>query len=430
MAGKPRINPVRWQPPPVDPLPDMPTPNVTVVPLPGNGPEDVVVDATGQLWTGLEDGRIVRFAADGSSQPTAIANTGGRPLGLHVARDGRILICDSHRGLLALDPASGTLDVLVESVAGRRLKFCSNVTETADGTIYFTESTSDFHFEHFTAPIVEARGRGGLFRLATDGEVSTLVDGLYFANGVTPTADGSALVFAETQGRRLSKYWLTGPQAGSVTPLAVHLPGMPDNLSTGADGRIWAALVSEANTALEWMLPRAPILRKVVWRLPERLQPQIKPEVWAVAFDPDRGAPDRRPAHQASGLRRRHRSGRGGRQAVDEHDQLPGRRSCRPGSHSDISRCTAAYAQKRHLPARPAGWAGSVEARRRLTASLATSRSPLWPGPGLRRNRPTTSHNRSSAARRSGSDAASRCWVSSASTSSSRGRLTWVAFST
>ncbi len=289
MARKPRINPVRWQPPPVDPLPDLPTPSVAVVPLPGNGPEDVVVDAAGQLWTGLEDGRIVRIPADGG-EPTTIADTGGRPLGLHIAHDGRILICDSHRGLLALDPASGTLNVLVESVGGRRLKFCSNVTETADGTIYFTESTSDFHFEHFTAPIVEARGRGSLFRLDTDGTVTTLVDGLYFANGVTLTADGSALVFAETQARRLSKYWLTGPQAGSVTPLAVHLPGMPDNLSTGADGRIWAALVSEANAALEWMLPRAPILRKLVWRLPERLQPQIKPEIWAVAFDPDSGA--------------------------------------------------------------------------------------------------------------------------------------------
>jgi sugar lactone lactonase YvrE len=298
MARKPRINPVRWQPPPVDSLPDMPTPSITVVRLPGNGPEDVVVDAAGQLWTGLQDGRIVRFAADGG-QPTTIANTGGRPLGLHVARDGRILICDSHRGLLALDSTSGTLDVLAESVAGRRLKFCSNVTEIADGTIYFTESTSDFHFEHFTAPIVEARGRGALFRLDTDGTVTTLVDGLYFANGVTPTADGSALVFAETQARRLSKYWLTGPQAGSVTRLAVNLPGMPDNLSTGADGRIWAAIVSEANAAVEWMLPRAPILRKLVWRLPERLQPQINPEVWAVAFDPDSGA-------AIAGLRTKH----------------------------------------------------------------------------------------------------------------------------
>jgi hypothetical protein len=30
-------------------------------------------------------------------------------------------------------------------------------------------------------------------------------------------------------------------------------------------------------------------LRKLLWKLPERLQPQIKPEVWAVAFDPDTG---------------------------------------------------------------------------------------------------------------------------------------------
>jgi sugar lactone lactonase YvrE len=289
MARKPSIDPVRWQPPPVDPLPNMPTASITVVPLPGNGPEDVVADTAGQLWTGLEDGRILRIAPD-SGEPTVVADTGGRPLGLHIARDGRVLVCDSHRGLLALDPASGTLDVLVESVAGRRLKFCSNVTETTDGTIYFTESTSDFHFEHFTAPILEARGRGGLFRLDVDGTVTTLVDGLYFANGVTPTADESALVFAETQGRRLSKYWLTGPQAGSVTGLAVNLPGMPDNLSTGADGRIWTAMVTEVNAAFERLLPRAPILRKLAWRLPDRLQPQIKPEIWAVAFDPDSGA--------------------------------------------------------------------------------------------------------------------------------------------
>ena len=28
---------------------------------------------------------------------------------------------------------------------------------------------------------------------------------------------------------------------------------------------------------------------KLLWRLPDRLQPQIKPVVWAVAFDPDSG---------------------------------------------------------------------------------------------------------------------------------------------
>ncbi|MGH3633167.1 SMP-30/gluconolactonase/LRE family protein [Mycobacterium sp.] len=286
---KPRIDPVRWQPPPVDPLPDVPPADITVVPLPGNGPEDVVVDPSGRIWAGLEDGRIVHIPPDGG-EPVVVAETGGRPLGLHVARDGRVLVCDSHRGLLALDPDSRTLETLVESVTGRPLMFCSNVTETSDGTIYFTESTSDFRFEDYTAAIIEARGRGGLFKLGADGSVAQLVDGLYFANGVTSTADESALVFAETQARRLSKYWLTGPQAGSVTPLAVHLPGMPDNLSTGADGRIWTAMVTQVNAALERLLPRAPILRKLAWHLPDRLQPQIKPEVWAVAFDADSGA--------------------------------------------------------------------------------------------------------------------------------------------
>lgn len=298
--NKPPIHPVRWHPPPVDPIPDQPGGAVTVVGLPGDGPEDIVVDADGQLWTGLVDGRIVRISPDGGH--TVVADTAGRPLGMHVARDGRVLICDSYRGLLALNPDSGELSTLVESVtqpdgrssAGsvrlRKLKFCSNVTETGDGTIYFTESTSDFHFEHFLAPILEARGTGSLFRLSTDGTVTTLLDGLYFANGVTVTADGSALVFAETVARRLSKYWLTGPEAGTVTPLAVNLPGMPDNISTGVDGRIWTALVTPVNPTAEGLMPRAPWIRKLIWRLPARLQPKVNPEVWVVGFDPDTGA--------------------------------------------------------------------------------------------------------------------------------------------
>jgi sugar lactone lactonase YvrE len=68
----------------------------------------------------LVDGRIVRISPDGGEQ-TVVADTGGRPLGLHVARDGRVLICDCDRGLLALDPRSGTLEVLVDHVEGRPL---------------------------------------------------------------------------------------------------------------------------------------------------------------------------------------------------------------------------------------------------------------------------------------------------------------------
>jgi sugar lactone lactonase YvrE len=284
---KPPVDPVRWKAPPVDPLPDFPPADLTVVPVPGNAPEDVVVDAGGNIWTGVDDGGIVRISPDG--KPTVVANTGGRPLGLALARDGRLLVCDSPRGLLAMDTGSGKFETLVDEVDGRRLKFCSNVIEMPDGTIFFTESTSAFTYAHYLGAIFEARPRGSLFRRDPDGTVLTVVPGLYFANGVTPTADGSALVFAETQGRRLSKYWLTGPQAETVTPLAVNLPGMPDNLSTGADGRIWCALVTPANPLADRLAQGPPIVRKVLWRLPDRLQPKPESTVWAVAFDPDSG---------------------------------------------------------------------------------------------------------------------------------------------
>ena len=287
-TSKPSVAPVRWQPPPVAPLPEFGPAELTVVPVPGEAPEDIVVDADGALWTGVTDGRIVRIGPDGDVR--VVGQIAGRPLGLAVAHDGRLLICSSPGGLLAMDRATGATEVLVEMVDFRPLTFCSNVVELPDGTIYFTQSTAKFTYDHFKGAIIEARGDGGLFRRDPDGTVTTLLDNLYFANGVTVTADGSALVFAETQGRRLSKYWLSGPNAGTVTRLAEHLPAMPDNISTGSDGRIWVAMVTPRNAAADALAPRAPWLRKVLWKLPDRLQPQIEPAVWAVAFDPDTGA--------------------------------------------------------------------------------------------------------------------------------------------
>jgi sugar lactone lactonase YvrE len=69
------------------------------------------------------------------------------------------------------------------------------------------------------------------------------------------TADESAVVFAESMGCRLSKYWVTGERAGSIAELVTELPGYPDNIAIGSDGRIWIALVSERDRLSEWLSP-------------------------------------------------------------------------------------------------------------------------------------------------------------------------------
>src|SRR6202044_1721140 len=119
--SKPPIDPIRWQPPPSRPLPAPNFPaELHLVGVPGTAPEDVVSDADGNIWTGVEDGRIVRISPDDGSVQV-VADTGGRPLGLAVAHYVRLLICAGHRGLLRYDPATGAIETLVAEVAGRKL---------------------------------------------------------------------------------------------------------------------------------------------------------------------------------------------------------------------------------------------------------------------------------------------------------------------
>lgn len=285
---KPRIEPVRWTPPPAPPRakakrgPEAFAPP-RLVPLPGHGPEDVVVDADGRLVTGLLDGRVLRVRPD-TGDVEVLADTGGRPLGLEVLPDGRILVCDSHYGLLRLDPDTREIETLVESVDGVPLKFCSNAVAAADGTIYFSDSSRRYGFEHWRADIYEHTATGRLFRLR-DGHVETLLDGLAFANGVALAADESYVVVAQTGGYELTRYWLTGPAAGTSEPWVRDLPGFPDNIARGASGLIWVTLPNPRDARLDWLLPRSPWLRKAAWALPDRVAPQPTRTLWVVGVD-------------------------------------------------------------------------------------------------------------------------------------------------
>ncbi len=112
-------------------------PAYALIPLPGEGPEDVVVGPDGVLYTGLRDGRVVAVAPEGEAV-REVANTGGRPLGLEATADGRLLISDSPKGLLELDLNTGALKTLVTHDRTERLIFRSNVVAAPDGDLFFT----------------------------------------------------------------------------------------------------------------------------------------------------------------------------------------------------------------------------------------------------------------------------------------------------
>ena len=66
------------------------------------GPEGITFDPAGRIVTGLTDGRILRFEADGSGPAELIARTGGRPLGLKYDGTGHLIVADAAKGLLSI----------------------------------------------------------------------------------------------------------------------------------------------------------------------------------------------------------------------------------------------------------------------------------------------------------------------------------------
>lgn len=285
--ARPKVAPVVWRPGRAGSPPAPSLPELTLLAVTGHGTEDVLVDAAGDLYTGVADGRILRLSTDGRRLET-VAETGGRPLGIELFPDGRLLVCDAERGLLLVDPAGGKVEPIVPG--GQGVHLCNNAAVTADGTVYFTDSSARFPLAHYKADLIEHSGTGRLLRRDPDGSVETLLTGLQFANGVALAPDESYLVVAQTGAYRLDKLWLTGARAGELDSLDDNLPAFPDNLATGSDGLIWVAMASPRDRALDLAHRWHPAVRKAIWALPERFQPKEKRTVWVRAVNGDTGA--------------------------------------------------------------------------------------------------------------------------------------------
>jgi sugar lactone lactonase YvrE len=259
---------------------------VTLVPLGGPGPEDVLIDEQGRVYAGLNDGRIVRVAGPGAPVET-VARVPGRPLGLEFLGDGELLVCASQAGLLAVSLQTQRVRTLTDQVDGRPLQAVNNAAVADDGSIYFTDSSQRYRVPQWRADIVQRTRSGRLFRRAPEGTVTELLGGLEFANGVALAHDQSYVAVAETGACRLHRVWLRGERAGTSEIFVDPLTGYPDNIALGSDGLIWVAVASPKAPQLAKVQALPGPVRTLVTKVPPRLQPKGDRTVSVVAVDDD-----------------------------------------------------------------------------------------------------------------------------------------------
>lgn len=256
-----------------------------VTPDIGEGPEEVTRGPDGFFYTGLQDGRIMRFRPDGEAEATPVVQTGGRPLGLQFDAQGHLIVADAFRGLLAMAP-DRTIVALVETVDGQRLRFPNALDIAGDGAVWFSDASQRFNQHQWRYDFWEGRATGRLLRYDphTHRTAVRLAD-LRFANGVALGPDDAFVLVNETLATRIHRLWLKGPKAGTRDIFVDGLPAYPDNLSYNGRGLFWVALAAPRVEALD-QLASYPWLRKVLFRLPDVIT-DVKPwpVTWVIGVD-------------------------------------------------------------------------------------------------------------------------------------------------
>ncbi|MFJ2388439.1 SMP-30/gluconolactonase/LRE family protein [Pseudomonas koreensis] len=266
-----KVQPVAWKPPPAPSLSEgVYAENQRLKAAkqvgPGDidGPEALLLEGD-FLITGLHDGRLLRSSLDGK-QRQVLSDTGGRPLGLARHPNGLLVIADGVKGLLSLD-AQGRLTALTTEANGVPFGFTDDVAIDQSGHYaYFSDASSRWGYGHDGEAIIEHGGDGRLLRYDfQSGKTSVLLDKLQFANGVTLGPDDAYVLVNETGAYRISRYWLTGPKAGTHDLFIDNLPGLPDNLAFNGSNRFWVALYAPRSALLDGTAGH-PLVRKVIVR--------------------------------------------------------------------------------------------------------------------------------------------------------------------
>ncbi|KAI4386434.1 hypothetical protein MLD38_004366 [Melastoma candidum] len=233
------------------------------------GPESIAFDCYGQgPYVGVSDGRILKWQGgrgpglgwtefavttpnrnrklcDGSVDPKKEPLC-GRPLGLKF-NDAtcELFVADAYYGLLRVGPRGGIAQQLVVSAGGIPFTLTNALdVDPVSGVVYFTVSSVYYQRREYVHSIEngDRTGRVAKYDLRT-GNVTILVSGLYFPNGLALSRDKSFLVVAETGKLQLIKIWLRGPRRNTVQIFS-ELERYPDNVKSNQKGEFWVALNS------------------------------------------------------------------------------------------------------------------------------------------------------------------------------------------
>jgi gluconolactonase len=195
-----------------------------------DAPEGPAFDKEGNLYfVDSFVSAIVKVTPDGKG--SEFFNTGGIPAGLAFHPDGSLYVADEGaeiHGILRITADGTSGEIVVNTYEGAPLNGANDLVFDADGVLYFSDP--------WDAP-------GGFYRYFPDGTLEQLDYGLQFPNGVALTADGSAVILAESGMNRLLRYTIAADGTVGQREIWTTLDGdfAPDGMAFDENGDLYVA---------------------------------------------------------------------------------------------------------------------------------------------------------------------------------------------
>ncbi|MEU6146002.1 SMP-30/gluconolactonase/LRE family protein [Streptomyces sp. NPDC047081] len=199
------------------------------------------------VWSDIPNDRLLRW--DESSGAVSVFRSGaGHVNGNTVDRQGRLVSCEQGNRRVARTEPDGSLTVLADRYAGKRLNSPNDSVVRSDGTVWFSDPDfgilSDYEGHRAESEI----GACNVYRIdPATGQVHLAADGFDGPNGVILSPDERHLYVSDSRAARIRVFdvaddgTLSGDKVFAEAAKGVHY----DNIRLDDQGRLWAAALED-----------------------------------------------------------------------------------------------------------------------------------------------------------------------------------------